>query len=746
MNTHLKIGFSLAFATLMSLNAKAQKIENPAKANTPTTFAIVVDAKTYTQAKAEIAAYKTALENQGLGTYIVSHDWKKPEEIRSVLQKLYSLKVKLEGAVLVGDIPIPRIMNAQRLTSAYRLDENRNGMKAAVPSDRFYDDFSMKFDFLKQDSIRADQFYYSLSPTTVPVIHMDIYTARIKPSYVKGKTKYEVIKDYLKKVVAEKNEQNKLNHVMVYSGMGYGSESQTQWASEQVTLKEQLPLAFKPGGSAKFINSRMQGDLKSGLLAEVQHPDLDLAIFHQHGDSDMQLVSGSPNVSFPQPSIDNVRRYLRSKIQMAKRDGRDIEETKKRFQATLGVPIAWMDDALVDSVVKVDSLFEVNSNIYMDDIDKITPNARMVILDNCYNGSFHKDEYMSGHYIFGTGKTILTMANSINVLQDVWTTNLIGLLNNGVRAGNWFKQQPYLETHLIGDPTFAYGTNNTVDYNQAMVNYDGNNKFWEDLLKSNDADLQALALYKIAETKGVASSNLVKETYYNTDFAATRAQAFTILSQLNTPDFAALLKDAVNDPYEYIRRKSVNLIGDFGGDEYVPALVKSSIEDWASKRVGYNLSNTLSFMNSETVIKELQASLNKPEYSTRQADIQKLIERQQRSLEKVKKDATLIADKKAEVKKRNFNVVTLRTYSYHKHIPEAIKILVDGNEDQALRLTAAEALGWYIYSYQKANILTALDTVINDVKSAEKLKKEAQRSKSFLLAYTPSVNQTNNAK
>ncbi len=746
MNRNIKIGFSLAFAALAGFNAKAQKIENPSKTNTATTFAIVVDAKTYAQTKAELTAYKTALEKQGLGTYIVSHDWKKPEEIKSILQKLYKEKTRLEGAVLVGDIPIPMIMHAQRITSVYRLDETKNGFKAAVPSDRFYDDFSMKFDYLQQDTIRTDLFYYSLSPTAIPVIHMDIYTARIKPSYVKGKTKYEVIKDYLKKVVAEKNEQNKLNQLMVYSGMGYGSESQTQWASEQVTLKEQLPLAFKPGGSAKFINSRMQGDLKSGLLAEIQRPDLDLAIFHQHGDSDMQLVSGSPNVSFPQPSIDNVRRYLRNKIQMAKRDGRDVEETKKRFQATLGVPMAWMDDALVDSVVRLDSLFEVNSNIYMEDIDKITPNARMVILDNCYNGSFHKDEYMSGHYIFGNGKTILTMANSINVLQDVWTTNLIGLLNQGVRAGNWFKQQAFLETHLIGDPTFSYNSNNAVDYNQAMVNYDGNHQFWVDLLKSNNADLQAIALYKIAETKGASASKLIKDTYYNTDFAATRAQAFTILSQLNTADFATVINDAVNDPYEYIRRKAVNLIGDFGGDEYVPALVKSAIEDWASKRVSYNLSNTLSFMNSETVIKELQTSLNKPEYSTRKSEIQKLIDRQKYTVEKVKKDAALIGDKKAEAKKRSFNVVTLRTYSYHKEIPEVIKILVDNSEDEGLRLTAAEALGWFMYSYEKANILTALDTVIKDSKTPEKLKKEAQRSKSFLLAYTPKTSQNITAK
>lgn len=742
MNKTIKISLSLAITTLCFLQTKAQKVENPTKTNTATTFAIVVDAATYAQAKPELSAYKTALEKQGLGTYIVSHNWKKPEEIKAVLQKLYQQKTRLEGAVLVGDIPIPMIMNAQRITSVYRLDETKNGLKAAVPSDRFYDDFTMKFDYLSQDTIRTDQFYYSLSPTTVPVIHMDIYTARIKPSYVKGKNKYEVIKDYLKKVVAAKNEQNTFNSVMVYSGLGYASESQTAWASEQVALREQLPNAFKPGGSAKFINSRMQGDIKSALLAEIQRPDLDLAIFHQHGDSDLQLVSGSPNVSFPQPSIDNVRRYLRNKIQMAKRDGRDVEETKKRFQATLGVPLAWMEDALLDSVVKADSLFEVNGSIYMEDIDKITPKARMVILDNCYNGSFHKDEYMSGHYLYNNGKTILTMANSINVLQDVWTTNLIGLLQHGVRAGNWFKQQAYLETHLIGDPTFSYSTNSTTDYNNAMVNYDGNHQFWTNLLKVNDADLQAIALYKIAEAQQSASSKLLKEAYYNSNFAATRTQAFLLLAQLNTPEFAAVIKDAVNDPYEYLRRKAVNLIGDFGGNEFVPTLVKSAVEDWASKRVSYNLSNTLSFMDSQAVIVELQNSLNKPEYASRKVEIQKLIDRQKYTIEKVKKDGALIGDKKAEVKKRSFNVVTLRTYSYHKEIPEAIKILVDGTEDLGLRLTAAEALGWFIYSYEKSNILNALNTVINDSKTPEKLKKEAQRSKSYLMAYTPSQQNT----
>ena len=736
MNIKIKISLAIALAVFCGNSTlQAQQIDKPNVRNTATSFAIVVDDATWKAANIELQAYKAALEKQGLGTYIISHNWKKPEEIRAILKKLYSQKPKLEGAVLVGDIPIPMIMNAQRLTSGYRLDEAKSGLKAAVASDRFYDDFSLDFDFMSQDKVNTEQFFYSLSPKTVPVINMDIYTARIKAPNIKGKNKYEAIKDYLKKVVAAKTENNRLNTLMAYSGMGYGSESETTWASEQVALREQLPNVFKAGSSARFISSRSPGDLKSGLLAEIQRPDLDLAIFHQHGYSDMQLISGSPNVSFPQPSIDNVRRYLRSKIRLAKKSARDVEETKQHFQKTLGVPMIWMEDALEDSVVKADSLFEANGNIIMEDIDAITPNARMIIFDNCYNGAFQDGDYMSGHYIFGNGKSIVAMANSINVLQDVWTTNLIGLLQHGVRAGIWFKHQAFLETHIIGDPTFAFSAGHT-DYNTAIVNLDGRDAIWSDLLKSNDADLQAVALYKIAEAQNEASSKLLKDIYYHTDFASTRAVAFTLLSKLNTPDFAVVLKDAVNDPYEYIRRKAVNIIGDFGNDEFIPVLVQSALEDWPSKRVMYNLNTSLTFMNSERVINELKASLQNPWFSTRKLEIQKLIEKQAASMAKVDRDLQLIQDKSADLKKRSFNVNTLRTYSYHKQIPAAIEIMLNTAEEESLRLAATEALGWYPYSYQKTLILEALNKLMNDKLSSDALKKEALRSSSYLKAFT----------
>ncbi len=732
-----KIAFSAAglFLGLFATTVKAQQVEKPIRTGTATTFAIIVDDITLSKTRKEISAYKTALEKQGLGTYIVSHQWNKPEEIKTILQKLYAQKPVLEGAVFIGDIPIPMVMDAQRLTSAYKFDQARFGLRAAVPSDRFYDDFDLKFNFIKRDSAKTNQFYYSLAPASAVKINMNIYTGRIKAPVIKGGDKYEMIRAYLNKVVALKEEQNRLNTMVVYSGMGYASESQTAWASEQVAMREQLPDLFKPGSSVKFLNSRMQGNLKQELLSEMQRPDLDIAIFHQHGESDVQVISGYPNVSFPQPSIENVRRYLRSKLQMANRKKQDIEETKKRFEATLGVPRSWMDDALTDSVVKADSLFEANGNIMMEDIDQIQPNARMLILDNCYNGSFHKDDYMSGHYIFGQGKTVVAMANSINVLQDVWVTEMIGLLQHGVRAGNWFKQQAYLETHLIGDPTFAFAPQGKTDYNDLIVNKTGKDEIWQRLLQQNDADIQSLALLKIFSAKQEKSSELLKQTYYASPFSGTRTQAWKLLSELNNADFKAVLKDAVNDPYEYLRRRSVNMIGDFGTDDLIASLVQSAVEDWYSKRVSYNSGNSLAFMDSKRVIAELQQTLKKPAY-TNSSDIQRLIKRQEGTLAKIEKENNVMSDQKASAKERAFTVNMLRTYAYHQLVPEAIRIATDKTEDAKLRLSAVEALGWFAYSYQKNEIIKMCDQIIADKASSVNLRDEALRTKTYLLAYT----------
>ena len=73
--------------------------------------------------------------------------WGVPDSLRAALKQLY-INEMLEGAVLVGDIPIPMIRDAQHLSSAFKMDQRRAWQSSSVPSDRYYDDFDLEFRFL----------------------------------------------------------------------------------------------------------------------------------------------------------------------------------------------------------------------------------------------------------------------------------------------------------------------------------------------------------------------------------------------------------------------------------------------------------------------------------------------------------------------------------------------------------------------------------------------------------------------
>ena len=169
---------------------QAQTVVKPT-VKSKTTFAIVVDQKSYDAAKAEIDAYRASVENEGLGTYLLIDDWKRPEPIREQLIKLHAdKKAPLEGCVLVGDIPIAMVRDAHHLSSAFKMNPKMDWQRSSIPSDRYYDDFGLTFDYIKQDSVIADYHYVSLRADGDQYIMPDIYSARIRPLKVEGMDKY----------------------------------------------------------------------------------------------------------------------------------------------------------------------------------------------------------------------------------------------------------------------------------------------------------------------------------------------------------------------------------------------------------------------------------------------------------------------------------------------------------------------------------------------------------------------------
>ncbi|MFR7824147.1 MAG: hypothetical protein ACLU30_13840 [Odoribacter splanchnicus] len=229
------------------------------KVKTSTAFAIVVDRQSYDKVRTAVEAYRDAIEKDGLATWILVDEWESPAEIRALLKELYEdRRMPLEGTVFVGDIPVPMIRDAQFLSSAFKMDQKRPWDQSSIPSDRYYDDFGLQFDFLKQDSIQPLYFYYSLNPNSAMQIRSDIYSGRIKPMAREGKDKYAILERYLWKVVRLKAEKNPLNDLTVARGHGYNSEAREAWSGEQLALREQLPDLFRPGSYVRFYDYGMQ--------------------------------------------------------------------------------------------------------------------------------------------------------------------------------------------------------------------------------------------------------------------------------------------------------------------------------------------------------------------------------------------------------------------------------------------------------------------------------------------------------
>ena len=198
----LTIFFVRALVCGISLSADAQvKIEG-CWVKSATAFAIITDSRTLSECTEEFRAYKKILEEEGLGTYVVSAEWTNPEEVKAEILTLAGKKPKLEGVVFAGDVPIVKVRRGQHLTTAFKMNEETwPKEESSVASDRFYDCFSLSFDFLCRDSVDTDIFYYRLNEKGAQHLRPDIYSARMKVPGVMNGDKYETMRKYLRKVV-----------------------------------------------------------------------------------------------------------------------------------------------------------------------------------------------------------------------------------------------------------------------------------------------------------------------------------------------------------------------------------------------------------------------------------------------------------------------------------------------------------------------------------------------------------------
>ncbi len=744
--------FILLAGICQSLGAEQRLIDY--KGKFASRFLIVVDNESFMAAENEILSYKNVLEKEGLGVEILIGSWKNPDDLKSEIKKIYNRKPVMEGAVFIGKIPIVRIQNFQHATTAFKMDEEKFPIEeASVTSDRFYDDLDLEFEFIQKDVKNSNIYYYKLKETSPQKIESEYYSARMLPPSDYGKDSEDILKNYLQKVVSAHNSISEVDTLRVFNGHGYNSDCLTMWQDQQYEMKEQFPLAFRNAAGNKFYNYRQSPFMRDNLYELLQRETSDIFIFHEHGDFDTQFINGEfpagntltskpvgapntiyskENLSFgPMEALLVTLRNSYRKYSVKKR-----EAFKESVIKEYGMNETVFEPKLLDSLKSYDSLFAAAINIKLPDLKSLKPHARFVMFDACYNGSFHKPGYIAGYYIFGNGETITTQGNTVNVLQDKWSTELIGMLGAGVRIGFWQKEIQPLESHLIGDPTLQFisienrsnknSLESKLNYNLALNS--GNSKIWEKYLKSSNPVLQEIAVKKLSALKVEGFSDRLLEIFKTSNYFSVRMEALKRLFDYGDDNMVKALVLALEDPFELIRRNAARFAGYSGDPRLIKPLVKTILFSAESQRVQYAAQNSVLMFDIDEVINEVNVQIsggNLISASNVNSDLLSYLKSEQK---RQNKSLSVIVNKEAKQEDRISAIRNLRNYNNHKQVEQLLSILADKIDDLKIRITLAEALGWFNLSINKDKIVACMETIARDNTENKTLKDEVAQS------------------
>ncbi|MCF0167469.1 MAG: HEAT repeat domain-containing protein, partial [Bacteroidales bacterium] len=489
-----------------------------------------------------------------------------------------------------------------------------------------------------------------------------------------------------------------MRRVFHFAGHGYNSDSMNARIDESWTLRSQFPfLGTERGCDLDFINFDYNPLVRDRLLKAVATKDLDLAILHHHGSEDTQYLNNTPVSGMLSGKVDEVKSNLRSRM----RRSRDVEKTKNEFISDYGIPESWFNGWDDPEVIAKDSADAAAVDLSIPDIKGKETNAKIVIIDACYNGAFNCDDYIAGYYLFNGGSTIAVKANSVNTLQDTWTNELMGLLAEGVCFGNWAKGQLTLESHLFGDAAFRFEARNYAapGLDVAVNAKKNDSKYWARLLKKGSTDEKSLAIKNLAKLDAISSDELLRIEREDAN-PVVRLSAFMALQRRADNRLIEAIDLAINDSYELIQRLGMLTAINNAAPEFGTRIKAVKADPLSSPRVSfYGSSHSDNWNDSPAALEEFER-LTDPDYSA---------------------------------KEKRFSIQGLRN-SRNPHAIEYILNYISKGDDQELRIMAAEALGWYVDSYRRDDIVSGLKSLLDEVKD-EKISYEIAKSINRLTDY-----------
>jgi hypothetical protein len=705
----MKKMFLVSLVAISSLFACAFSAEadNPSAGRNVTSVALVIDRASYEAVMPSFERYAAAIrqyDGKNVETVICTGSTD-PDSIRTILKDLHG-KDRLEGAILIGFVPIPMVRDAQHLTSAFKMDQSRDWKESSVPSDRFYDDFDLTFKDLGADKDVPCLHYYSLTKDGPQYIACDIYSSRIKVPAPKGTPVSEInasLGAFLDKAAKSKAEPEILDEMLYFAGQGYNSDSYQARVDERQALMHQFPYVER-SGHLHFVNFDEDQYVKFRLKGILAEPDLDFAVLHHHGAEDTQYLSRTPYANMVQTYIDNIRTILRGKV----RDSKDTTKTKEKLVKDYGIPEAWVNDAFDSANIAGDSTRSANVNMQIEDLEGYVSNVRMLIVDACFTGAFNNDDYIAAHYLFNPGRTMVVRANTVNALQDQWVDELMGLNGLGVCAGKWAMGGMTLESHLLGDATHRFKCTDSR-YEGLDAAMSDPKTDWNKYLKSDNPEVKCLAVKRLFHQGKLSTADLLKLQKEDPS-ELVRLEAFDLQSKTCDSNLEEALSVALKDNYELTARLGAKFAEMAGFRSLLPELAALTLDPRTSDRVSFHTRSGLSLYPAEDVI-AVEDSVRKATQSLwptaeDYAASQKYLRSGWESSCQEFKD---LNDSNVKEKEKRFTISGQRNSCNPYAVEPMLEFIGNQDNNAKLRQDAAEALGWYRYSVRKAEIIGALE-------------------------------------
>lgn len=711
MKTILSIILSLAFS--LSLSAKNG-------------FAIVVDPASYQAAKTEIDAYASSVETiNNYKVYMIVDYTGVPDSIRQRLKYLHQLKqAPIVGTVLIGDIPVPMIRDAQFLTSAFKMDQRRDHRESSVPSDRYYDTFGLDFKPLGKDKEKP-YFYYSLTSQGAISLHSDIFSGRIRPTDANGVPRIDKLKAYLRKVVVEKSRRMPFKNLFFFSGHGYISDSKVARMDEKISYYEHFPMLKGNRYNISYMDHTDAVPVKERLMNELMRTDLSLAVLHHHGNYDTQYLNGLAPIRTVKEAKEFIIRNARKHVYTAKKRGKNADSIRTAISKRFDLPVSWLADAMSDSLAISDSLYDAMIDLHLEDFRAYgyRPNVPVVVIDACFCGSFHLDNCIANEYIFQPGSTVAVMANTVNVLQDKWSDRFIGLIAEGGTVGQLAQLSSLLESHIIGDPTFGFPSDNRLDVAGALTAEKVST--WKKLLKTNLPEIQATAINQLVRLHAIGSDRLY-DLIKTSPYGIVRLESFLGLASLRDENFIKAIEYASQDSYELLQRQAIRFMSKSGDHRLIPSLITLAIANNTSDRCNFNVMNALSTFPQEALLAEFERQFNNPAIQfVRKDSVYRIIRTAiENSSTRMSRELEKLFAPQTKQKEKIFALRAMRNTLPHHLVPRLLDQL-SKETDTHVQQVMLEALGWHPYSVQAKAMAEKALAISKDSHYGKAVREEA---------------------